>query len=290
MAMLEAMASGKTDPEKLASYTTGKLKASHEQLVQALDGRYSDHFRWLLRQLLDEYRHLTDKVGMLEAELGRHLRPYHDVIRRLCTIPGVDIVTACAMVAELGADMSVFADSAHVASWAGLCPGNNESAGKRLSGRTRKGNRYLRRLLVQNAWAVSHQKDCYLSTVFHRVAGRRGVKKAAVAVAHKILVIAYYIIRDSVKYRDPGGDFFDRRDPKKTAKQLTKRLERLGFSVTLNRSAAANRHTKARSGRIRPPISLEQASGCSRCARWGIPCIHARNSATLPTTDLSASD
>jgi transposase len=158
MAMLQAMAAGKTDPEKLARHTTRRLKATREELVLALDGRYSDHFRWLLRELLEENRHLNEKVAMLEQRMGAKLSPHQDLLLRLCTIPGVDVITASALIAEVGTDMSVFPSAAHLPSWAGLCPGNSESAGKRLSGRTRKGNRYLRRLLIQSGWAVSHKK------------------------------------------------------------------------------------------------------------------------------------
>jgi transposase len=290
MAILEAMAAGKTDPEKLATYTTGRLQATHEQLVMALDGRYTDQFRWLLRDLLEEHRHLNEKVALLQQRMLDYLRPHQETLRRLCTIPGVDANTASALLAEIGTDMSQFPSSAHLASWAGVCPGNSESAGKRLSGRTRKGNRYLRRLLIQNAWAVSHMKDCYLTAVFYRIAGRQGVKKAAMAVAHRILVIAYYVIRDGVEYREQGGDFFDRRDPQKVAKRMAKRLERLGFSVVPNTEMGNSRRVGGKRTAPRPPISLEQAGGCPRCAKWGMACIHARNSRPLPPGDSSASD
>lgn len=285
MAILQAMAAGQTDPEKLAQNTTGKLKASPEELSRVLKGRYNDHFRWLLSQQLEQVGYLNDRVDQLEKQLAEQIKPYRDIVVRLCTIPGVDIVTACAMLAELGPDMGVFADGAHVASWAGLCPGNNESAGKRLSGRTRKGNRYLRSLLVQNAWAVSHKKDCYLSAVFGRVSGRRGGKKAAVAVAHKILVISYHIIRDGSEYHEPGGDYFDLRDPAKTVKMLSKRLERFGFKVVADDRRAIGRTVASKAHVRRAPISLEQAGGCARCAKWGLPCIHARNSRALRTED-----
>lgn len=289
MAMLQAMAAGKTDPEKLARHTTGRLKATREELVLALDGRYSGHFRWLLGELLEEYRHLNEKVAMLEQRMGQHLSPHEDLLRRLCTIPGVDVITASALIAEVGTDMSVFPSAAHLASWAGLCPGNSESAGKRLSGRTRKGNRYLRRLLIQSGWAISHKKDCYLTALFYRIAAHRGMKKAAVAVAHRILMIAYYVIRDGAEYREQGGDFFDRQDPRKTAKRLAKRLERLGFAVVPKTTPASSAARPRKRGTPRPPISVEQAGGCAQCAHWGIPCIHARNSKPLPTHQEDAS-
>jgi len=152
------------------------------------------------------------------------MRPHADLARKLSTIPGVKETTAWTLIAELGTDMSRFPDADHAASWAGLCPGNCESAGKRQSGRTRKGDRYLRRILIQNAWAVSHKNDCFLTALFFRVASHRGLKRAAMAVAHRVLIIAYHIIRDGTEYREIGGDHYDRRNPEKTAQRLTRRV------------------------------------------------------------------
>lgn len=289
LAILQALARGIGDPEKLAGYKVAKLKCSHEELVRALDGRFSEHFRYLLRGLLDELKHLDGKLAELEAHTHQYMQPYMPVVRRLCTIPGVDYVTACALVAEIGVDMSVFPSAHHLASWAGLCPGNNESAGKRFSGRTRKGSRYLRRLLVQNAWAVSHSKDCGLTAFFHKIAATRGRQKGAVAVAHKILLIAYYVIRDGVEYQDPGGSYLDRRDPERTAKRLLARLERIGFAVDPKlRDAIGTAKRLPRGGRA--PIPVEQAGGCKRCAGWGLACIHARNQKPPAESGASTSE
>jgi len=276
MAILQALARGVGDPEKLAGYKVATLKCSDEELARALEGRFDDHFRWLLRDLLDRLTYLDRKLADLEARTRDAIEPYMPVVRRLCTIPGVDYKTACAIVAETGVDMSKFPTADHLASWAGLCPGNNESAGKRFSGRTRKGDRYLRRLLIQNAWAVAHKKDCGLTAVFYKLAGKRGPKKAAMAVAHKILVIAYYIIRDGVEYKDPGGDYLDRQDPERTAKRLLARLERIGFPVDPALRASMGKG-RGKGKRARPPIPVEQAGGCRWCANRGITCIHARN-------------
>jgi transposase len=287
MAILQALARGIGDPEKLAGYKVAKLKCTHEQLVSALDGRFDDHFRWCLRDLLDRLAYLDRKLADLEARTREAIDPHMPVVRRLCTIPGVDYKTACAIVAEIGVDMSKFPSANHLASWAGLCPGNNQSGGKRFSGRTRKGDRYLRRLLIQNAWSVAHMKDCGLAAVFFKFAANKGGKKAAMAVAHKILVIAYYVIRDGVAYKDPGGDYLDQRDPERTAKRLLARLERIGFPIDPNLRARMGTRRKGKPARA--PIPLDQAGGCPQCAKWGIRCIHARKQKPASESGLSDS-
>jgi transposase len=144
----------------------------------------------LLKQLIEELSRLDNKLNEIDSRLRKQMHPHQDLVRRLCTIPGVQEITAWTLIAELGADMSSFATAAHTASWAGLCPGNCESAGKRQSGR----------MLIQNAWAVAHRKDCFLTALFYRIASRRGAKRAAMAVAHRVLLIAYYVIRDGSVY------------------------------------------------------------------------------------------
>jgi len=190
------------------------------------------------------------------------MEAHQDLIERLCTIPGIDKTTARTLIAELGTDMSQFPSPAQAASWAGLCPGNSESAGKRFSGKTRKGDRYLRRILVQSAWAAARTKDCFFAALFYRIAQRRGMKKAAVAAAHRLLTVVYILIRYGGVYRERGGDY---RHPARTAKKLTSRPERIGYQVVLKRTP------------LTPvaPSEVVAAEVCSKCNRWRLgKCIH----------------
>ena len=232
-AMLKAMIAGQEDAEELADLSRGLLRRKIPQLQQAMEGRVTTHHRFLLKELLDQLEFIESKMTRLEQEIAGRLRPFEDTVRRLCTVPGIDRVTAWGIISEIGLDMGKFEDAKHLASWAGLCPGNWESAGKRQSGRIRKGSAWLRRHLCQSAWAVSTKKDNYLSALFRRLAARRGVKRASIAVAHALLCVAYRILRDPVTYRDLGPDYFDRLHPQRLQNRLVKRLEGLGFQVTL---------------------------------------------------------
>ncbi len=298
-AMLKAIAKGETRPENLAKLALGQLQNKKAELALAFQGRYSDHFRWLLRGLVAELEWLDGKLAELDTHLAAQMEPHAELVKRLCSIPGVHRVTAWVLIAELDLEMSQFPDAKHAASWAGLCPGNAESAGKRFSGRTRKGDRYLRRILVQNAWAVAHMKDCFLTAVFYRIAHHRGMKKAAVSVAHRILVIAYHIIRDGTEYWEQGGDYFDRLHPDRTVARLTRRLMRIGYDVTLTPHTPVpltSNDPAPRPKRGRPCLCAVRGIACphplptppkhspqprhhlpcSKCAKWGIPCIHVR--------------
>ena len=276
--ILTALAEGKCDPGQLSKLAQGLLKRKQVDLARACEGITDEHFRWMLQELISEMERLDEKLADIGERIRRQIYPWQEVVNKLCTIPGVQEVTAWTLLAELGPDMAVFPDAAHAASWAGLCPGNCESAGKRQSGRTPTGNRYVRRALVQSGWAVARKKDCFLTALFYRVAARHGVKKAAVAVAHRILIIAYYVIRDGVTYREAGGDFFDRLNPERTARRLTRRLQRIGFEVQLMPRPSATAVPAA-------ATDLNGASGkrgrpC-KCAKWGIACIHVRNNQML---------
>src|SRR6201984_434100 len=232
-AMLEAIVNGEQDSQRLAEMSRGLLRNKIPQLQQALEGRVTPHHRFLLRELLDHHYFVESKMRRIEQEVAERLGPFQREVARVCTIPGVDRVTAWGLLAEIGLDMSQFPDAQHLASWAGLCPGSHESAGKRKSGKIRKGSLWLRRCLCQGAWAISTKKNNYLSALYRRLAARRGSKRATIAVAHNLLVIAYYILRDGTCYCDLGPDYFDRLHPERLRRLLTKRLEPLGFKVTV---------------------------------------------------------
>lgn len=271
MAMLRLLASGVRDAERLAACAQGQMRVKIPALILAVDGRPDAHFRWMLSRLLAQLDWLDQERAAVNARLDSLAAPYEAVLRRLTTIPGVDQTTALVLLAEFGPDMSQFPTAAHLASWAGLCPGNAESAGKRFSGRARKGDRYVRRILVQSAWAASRTRDCFLAAVFFRVSQRRGLKKAALAVAHRIAVIVWHILAENgVEYQERGGDFFDRRHPERTARKLSRRLEAIGYQVTLVAPP------KPFGSPVHKPVPtpVVDPSLCPKCARWRMPrCI-----------------
>lgn len=230
-ALLEAIIAGETDPERLVDLVSHRLKASHEELAEALRGRVRDHHRFLLRLHLGQVDTLNAAVRDVEARLGETLRPFHERARLLTTMPGISETAAHVIIAEIGVDMSRFPSAGHLISWAGLCPCNDESAGKRRSTRIRKGAPWLKTTLVQAAWAASRKKDSYLRAQFLRLKSRRGPMKAIIAVAASMLNAAYYILRDGVPYKDLTGTYFDSRDRTKLAKRLIRRLSDLGVQV-----------------------------------------------------------
>jgi len=271
--MLEAIVRGKVDPGWLADYARGTLRRKKEELERALHGYLKEHHRFVLAELLQELAFLEARIGHLETEIERRLAAHAGVIERLCTIPGIDHITAWSLIAELGLDMTQFPDATHLASWAGLCPGNCESAGKRRTGKTRKGNVYLRRSLCQAAWAASHTKDTFLAALFYRIAARGGVKKAVIAVAHRLIIIAYYVLAEPVAYRELGGDYFDRLHPERTTRRLVRRLERLGHEVILR---PASPPVASRATTTPLPHTRKRGRPC-KCAERGIACQHGRS-------------
>ena len=237
-AILDALVRGETDPEKLAELANKRIKAPREKLVEALRGKVQPHHRFLLGLHLGQIDALAEAVREVEARLGDALQPFRDLEGLLTTIPGVSQTTARVILSEVGADMARFPSAANLISWAGLCPGNDESAGKRRSTRLRKGGRWLKATLVQSAWAATRKKGSYLKAQFHRIRARRGPKKAVVAVAASMLTAAYHMLKTGVEYEDLTEMHFTTRDRTKLAKRLVKRLTDLGLSVQITPIAA----------------------------------------------------
>lgn len=236
--MLRAVCEGETDGVKLAALARGKLKQKETELQRALSGRLSPAQRFVLRELLDRYDELEAALGraseQIKQEVARCSDPFvAEAVALLQTIPGVGERVAEVIVSEIGVEMRHFPSDGHLASWGGMSPGNNESGGKRRSGRTTKGNIYLRNSLVQAAWAATHTKGTYLAAQYKRLVGRKGKNRALVAVGHSILVIIYHVLSRRESYSELGGDYFDKRNVEAQRKRLVRQLERLGLKVTL---------------------------------------------------------
>ncbi len=235
-AMLAALAAGEADPATIAAMAKGRLRTKREQLEAALRGLVGEHQRLLLQSGLRHIDFLEEEIRRLDQEVEARMVPFQKAREALDGIPGCARRTAESFIAEVGTDMSRFATHRHLASWARVCPGNDESAGKRRSGSTGQGNRWLRATLVEMANGAMRSRG-YLSGQYHRIAARRGKKRAAVAVGHSILVIAYHVLRDGTSYRELGANYFDERDREAVKRRAVQRLERLGFKVTLETAA-----------------------------------------------------
>jgi len=231
--MIEAIVVGEHDAEQLAQVARGRLRRRLAELQLALEGRVSDHHRYLLRQLLDHKRFIEQQVAQVEAEIERQVRPHQEQVELLRTIPGIEKVTAWSLIAEVGVNMEQFPSARHLASWAGLCPGSHESAGKQKSGKTRRGNQAVRRFLCQAAWAASRSRKTYLAAQFRRFSKRLGRKRSLIAVAHTMLTIAYHLLQRKQSYQELGPDYFERFQTQSIQKNLVRRLERLGNKVIL---------------------------------------------------------
>jgi transposase len=238
--MIEALVAGTRDPEVLAEMARGRMRAKIPQLKEALLGRFGPHHALVAARMLARIDHAEEVITELSAQIAEAIAPWEHLVALLITIPGVGRRVAEVIIAEIGPDMERFPTSAHLASWAGMCPGNNESGGKHRSGKTRKGSKWLREALVEAARAAARSKGTYLSSQYARLRGRRGPAKAAVAVGHSILVIAYHIISNQQPYSDLGADYFIARQSKETYKnRLVRQLERMGHTVTLAPAATA---------------------------------------------------
>jgi transposase len=237
--MLEAILAGEGDPQTLAELARGRLRAELPLLRQALDGRVQAFHRVVLRHLLEQVDFLELHLAQLAVEIEERLTPVAEAVTLLETIPCVGHTAATAIVAEIGADMSRFASAKHLASWAGVCPGNKQSAGKRLGGQTTNGNTWLRAILGEVAWSIAHTTNTYLAAQYHRLARRRGRQKAIVAVCHTLLVIMYHRLCDHCPYHELGAEYFERLDTSRLQRQYVQRLQALGFTVTLTPAGAA---------------------------------------------------
>ena len=272
--ILRAVVDGETDSVRFADFAAGRVRASRQTLERALTGKVTTHHRFLLAEHLTQIEHLDEAIGRISEEIACRLIPpepppaereesqsaspsatesgssaastgspsllnWQQAVELIDQMTGISQRVAEGLLAEIGVNMGQFPSAKHLASWVGVCPGNHESAGKRLSGKTRKGHPYARQLLIQAAHAASHSKNTYLATQYRRIAARRGAKKAAVAVGHSMLVILSHLLRDGGAYQDLGGNSFDERDRQVVQKQLVRRLERMGYQVELQPMAQA---------------------------------------------------
>lgn len=239
--VLHALAEGKLSLEQMVQLVDVRMEAKKPKLREALVGRVGEHQRFMMRQLLEQVEHLDRQIEAFDQRIEEVMSPLErDLVKKLDEVPGFDVRTGQNVIAEIGTDMSRFPSAAHLASWAGLCPGNHESAGKRKSGRTRKANRWLKQALTQAGWGASRTRRSYFSEQHRRLTVRRGVKRAGVAVAHSLLGVCFYLIRDRERvYEDLGADHFTHAtNPDREAQTLVKRLQRLGYSVQVTRPAA----------------------------------------------------
>jgi transposase len=236
--MIRAMIEGQEDPALLADLARRRMRAKIPQLCEALRGGVREHHRFMLKQLMDQVEMLEKQIAAFELRIQSLMSEDQAKIDRLTGIPGVEDRAARLILSEIGTDMSRFPSADHLCSWAGVCPGNHESAGKRQSGRTRRGNRWLRRILVQSAWSAQNKKNSYFHAQHRRIARRRGVKRATMAVARSILTVIYHMLKNGSAFKDLGAAFFDCLKPGRAAKSIVKRLESLGFTVELKPKTA----------------------------------------------------
>ena len=232
-AILASIVREEEDPERLAEMARCRLRAKLPALREALRGRVTEHHRFLLRRLLEHVRFVESEIAKLEERIAEQMRPFQKEVELWSSMPGVNQVAAWSMVAELGPGLTAFPSEQHLSSWAGMCPGSDESAGKRRSGKMRKGNPWVRRMLCQVGWGAARTRGTYLSAKYHRIAARRGKERAIIAVAHNVLVIGFHLIRNQCQYYELGPDYFDQLHRCRLERYLVRRLEGLGNQVVL---------------------------------------------------------
>ncbi len=237
--MLRALIEGRQTPEQMAELARLRMREKIPDLRVALQGRVTEHHRFVLAELLDQVEDLERRIERFSRRIEEISSPFAQAIQAVMELPGIDRRAAENLLAETGTDMSRFPTQHHLPSWAGICPGSHESGGKRKSGKTTKGSRWLRATLVQSAWAASHAKKSYFSAQYRRLAGRRGRKRALVAVAHSLLVVIYHVLKTGRTYQDLGPNYFDRLDAKRILKHHVRRIESLGYTVKLSASPRA---------------------------------------------------
>jgi transposase len=232
-ALLEALIAGSTDPQVLSELAKGRLRKKLPELKKALQGRFRSHHGFMVAEILTHLDFLDEAIERVSQEVSSRLVPFSKIVELMDLVPGINQRVAEGVLSEMGVDMSCFPSHRHAASWTGLCPGNNESAGKRKSGKTRKGNQWLRRYLIEASWAAVRKRGTYLSALYYRLVPRRGKNKAIVAVAHSLLVMIYHILKDQVPYHELGSDYFNKLNAAYVQRHHVKRLESLGFKVIL---------------------------------------------------------
>lgn len=235
--MIAALIDGEQDPVVLAELARGRMRSKRTELIAALEGQLRPHHRFLLRQWMQLLATLEQHIVEVEAEIGRHLPPFEWAAELLTAMPGIDRTAACALIAESGVDMSRFPSARHLASWAGLCPGNNTSAGKSRSGKSHRGNRWIKGVMTEIAWAAARTKNSYPSVFYRRLAAHRGKKRALVALANALLQIVWHLLTHRRTYQDLGSDYFERLHQQRLTQSLVSRLQKLGHTVILNPAA-----------------------------------------------------
>ena len=235
--MIRALIAGRDQPQELAELARGRLRSKVPELRAALEGQVTAHHRFLLRELMEMLEYLDRKVASFEQEIERQMPPFEWAAGLLRSLPGLDRTAICALLAEIGADMGRFPSSRHLASWAGLCPGNNQSAGRQRSGKSHRGNRWIKGIMTEIAWAAARTKGTYCASFYRRLAAHRGKKRALVALANSHIQVVWHVLSSQTSYRELGADYFDRIRKSDLTKALVRRLEKLGHKVTIQEAA-----------------------------------------------------